>query len=195
MWLVLLALGLAGCATKLPSLVKQDQIEGSLVVGRVSTVLTGERARRYMPQLRFFELEAQDSSQRYQVEIESADQSFAIDLPPGQYRLTRIQINEGPFMSMADASMMFLVASGMITHVGAWRFGIESPQYGRMLVVSTNMDEEETTRVRDFLAKHYPSVKERSVVESALQPSQMQARLYEVMPYPRYPRYFRRHWW
>jgi len=27
------------------------------------------------------------------------------------------------------------------------------------------------------------------------EPSHEQARLFEVMPYPNYPRYFRRHWW
>ena len=195
MWIVLLVLNVSGCVTKLPSFVKQDQIENNLVVGRVITVLAGERSRRYLPQLRFFELEADDSSQRYQIEIESADQFFAIDVPPGRYRLTRIQISEGPFMSMADAAMVFSVASRMITHVGAWQFSIASPQYGRMLIVSASSHQAETARVRGFLSEHYSDVKEHSIVESVPQPSQMETRLYEVMPYPRYPKYFRRHWW
>jgi hypothetical protein len=64
-----LILSVAGCATELPSLVHQDQVTGNLVVGRVFTVLTGERSRRYMPQVRFLELENQDSLKRFQVEI------------------------------------------------------------------------------------------------------------------------------
>jgi hypothetical protein len=195
MLLVVLTLSASGCATELPAMVQQDQVAGNLVVGRAITVLTGERSRRYAPQLRFFELESVDSSQRYQIEIKSADQPFAIDLPPGRYRLARIQISEGPFMSMADAAMMFSVASESITHVGAWRFGIESPQYGRMLVVSTSADQEERARVRGFLNEDYSDIKEHSIVESLPQPHQMEARLYEVMPYPRYSKYFRRHWW
>jgi len=195
MLLVVLTLSASGCATELPAVIQQDQVAGNLVVGRAITVLTGERSRRYAPQLRFFELESVDSSQRYQIEIKSADQFFAIDLPPGRYRLSRIQISEGPFMSMADAAIMFSVVSESITHVGAWRFGIESPQYGRMLVVSTSADQEERARVWGFLNEHYSGIKEHSIVESLPQPPQMEARLYEVMPYPRYPRYFRRHWW
>ena len=195
MWLVALTLSASSCAVELPARVPQDQITGNLVVGRVLTVSSGERARRYAPELRFFELEAQGTSQRYQIDVRSADRFFAIDLPVGHYQLTRIRISEGPFMSMADVGMMFSVGSGTITHVGRWRFEIGSTQYGRMLVVSTNTDEEETTRVLEFLTRQYSSIIVRSVVESVPQPSRVEARLYEVMPYPRYPRYFRRHWW
>lgn len=195
MFFAVLAISGLGCAIELPAIAQQDQVQGNLVVGRASTVLTGERSRRYAPQLRFFELESLDSSQRYQIEIQAVDLPFAIDLPPGRYQLTRIQISEGPFISMADVGMKFSVGSGTLTHVGAWRFGIDSPQYGRILTVSTTIDEEETTRVREFLAHHYSPLNTHLIVESVPQPSLIEARLYEVMPYPRYPRYFRRHWW
>lgn len=190
-----LILSVAGCATELPSLVHQDQVTGNLVVGRVFTVLTGERSRRYMPQVRFLELENQDSLKRFQVEIESPDQRFAVSLPPGRYQLTRVQIREGPFMSMADLSMALSVDAGAITYVGTWRFGVDSPRYGRMVTVSVVADQAETAGVRDFLDDQYPIFDKRSMVETLPQPSQMEARLYEVMPYPRYSRYFRRHWW
>src|SRR6185437_4637346 len=86
-----LVLGTSSCVTELPSLVDQDQVAGSLVVGRVITGLTGERCRRYVPQSRFLEVEDKDSQQRFQVSIESRDQRFALDLPAGNYRLTRAQ--------------------------------------------------------------------------------------------------------
>jgi hypothetical protein len=190
-----LVLGISSCATELPSQVNQDQVTGSLVVGRVITVLTGERSRRYLPQMRFLELEDQDSQQRFQVEIESPDQHFAIDLPSGKYRLNRVQISEGPFMSMADLDITFSVEAGVITHVGTWRFGVDSPRYGRMVVASVIDDPAEAAGARDFLNDQYPTLDGRSIVERLPQPAQMEARLYEVMPYPRYPRYFRRHWW
>lgn len=188
-----LLLGMSGCVTELPSLVDQDQVAGGLVVGRAITVLTGERSRRYVPQMRFLELEDKDSQQRFQVDIESQDQRFAIDLPAGKYRLNRVQISEGPFMSMADLDMTFSVEAGVINHVGTWRFGVDSPRYGRSVIVS--MVPEERAMARNFLNEHYPAFNENSIVESLPQPSQVEARLYEVMPYPRISNYFRRQWW
>jgi hypothetical protein len=187
--------GLLGCATELPATVDPTEMTGSLVVGRVVTALTGETSRRYPPEVRFFELEDQASQRRFQVEIESADKYFTIDVPPGRYRLTRVQISEGPFRSMADLSMTFLVEAGAIMYVGTWRFGVESPRYGRMIHAAVIADQTEAIRARDFLNDYYPTFDGRSIVEMLPQPAQMEARLYEVMPYPRYPRYFRRHWW
>ena len=188
-----LVFGMSSCVTELPSLVDQDQVAGSLVVGRVITVLTGERSRRYVPQMRFLELEDKDSKQRFQVDIESQDQRFAIDLPSGTYRLNRVQISEGPFMSMADLDMTFSVEAGVITHVGTWRFGVDSPRYGRNVIIS--MVPEKRAMVHIFLNEQYPAFNEGSMVERLPQPSQVEARLYEVMPYPRVSRYFRRQWW
>jgi hypothetical protein len=190
-----LVLSTSGCVTELPSLVNSDQVTGSLVVGRVLTVLTGETSRRYPPEVRFFELENQTSQKRFQVEVKSNDRYFVVDLPPGVYRLNRVQIGEGPFMSMADLSMVFSVDGSAITHVGTWRFGVDSPRYGRNVVASMSADQEETSRVRDFLNDQYPGLDESSMLVSLPQPTHVEARLYEVMPYPRYPRYFRRHWW
>lgn len=190
-----LVLCLSGCVTELPSLADPTQVAGSLVVGRVLTVLTGETSRRYPPEVRFFELEDRASQKRFQVEIKSPDQYFAVDLPPGDYRVNRVQINEGPFMSMADLGTTFIVDPDAIIYVGTWRFGVDSPRYGRNVVASMIADQEETARVRDFLNDQYPSFQENSMIEHLPQPSHVEARLYEVMPYPRYPRYFRRHWW
>jgi len=188
-----LVLGLSSCVTELPALVDQDQVAGNLVVGRVITILTGERSRRYVPQMRFLELEDTDSQQRFQVDIESPDQRFAIDLPAGKYRLIRVQVSEGPFMSMADLDMTFSVEADVITHVGTWRFGVDSPRYGRNVIVS--IVSEERAMVRTFLNEQYPAFNENPMVERLPQPPQTETRLYEVMPYPRYSRYFRRHWW
>ncbi|MDC8450910.1 MAG: hypothetical protein LV473_21500 [Nitrospira sp.] len=188
-----LVLGLSSCVTELPALVDQNQVAGNLVVGRVITILTGERSRRYVPQMRFLELEDTDSQQRFQVDIESPDQRFAVDLPAGKYRLIRVQVSEGPFMSMADLDMTFSVEADAITHVGTWRFGVDSPRYGRNVIVS--IVSEERDMARTFLNEQYPAFNENPMVERLPQPSQTETRLYEVMPYPRYSRYFRRHWW
>ncbi|MGE0645475.1 MAG: hypothetical protein AB7P24_17590 [Nitrospira sp.] len=176
-------------------MVDPTDVTYSLVVGRVVTFLTGDRARRYLPEMRFLELEHQDSHARFQVEIDSSDETVALNLPSGSYRLTRVQISEGPFLSMADLPMAFTVDADVVTHVGTWRFGVDSPRYGRMVVASVVVDQAETVGTRDFLRERYPELQGRPLVERLPQPLQAEARLYEVMPYPRYPRMFRRHWW
>jgi hypothetical protein len=183
------------CATHVPTMADPAEVTNGLVVGRVLTFLTGERSRRYLPEMRFLELEDQDSRKRFQVEIDSPDQDFAISLPPGRYRLTRVQVSEGPFLSMAELSMAFTVDASAVTYVGTWRFGVDSPRYGRMIVASMVADQAESAGIRDFLIDRYPDLQGRPIVETLPQPLQVEARLYEVMPYPRYPRCFRRHWW
>lgn len=194
MLFAVLAMSVSGCAIELPAIAQHDQAQGNLVMGRAVTVLTGERSRRYVPQLRFFELESLDSSQRYQIEIQSADQPFVLDLPVGQYRLIRAQFSEGPFLSMAELPMTFSVVPGAMTYVGTWRFAVDAPGYGRDVVLSVIGNEAERLAAHGFLHKRYANYNEHLLVERFPQPSQVNARVYEVMPYPRYSRYFRRHW-
>lgn len=192
---VVMTLTVLGCAMQLDVVAPPDQVTDSLVVGRTVTGLLGERARRYLPKMQFFELEHQESHKRFQVMIESPDQHFAISVPHGTYQLTRVQISEGPFRSMADLPMTFSVGVGAVTYVGAWQFGVDSPRYGRMVAVSVTVDQAEAAKAHDFFDGQYPTFKDRSMVEMLPQPTQMHVRLYEVTPYPRYSRYFRRHWW
>lgn len=179
-----------GCATQLPALVEAAQVTDNLVVGRIITVLTTGTTRRYLPEMRFLELEDRTSQKRFQLRIESYDRYFALNLPTGNYRLNRVQIREGPFMSMADVDMAFSVEAGVITHVGTWRFGVGIPRNWRTVMLSVVADQEETERARKFLDNRYPTFGGRSMVEVLPQPSQMEARLYETEPYPRYRRMF-----
>lgn len=115
-------------------------------------------------------------------------------MAPGEYELSRVQIGEGPFMSMADYAVGFEVVQGRL-YVGTWRFRIDIPRYGRMMAFSANLDEEDRIEAERQLFREAPDLLDVAATEVALSPSQAEARLYEVMPYPRYPRYFRRHWW
>jgi hypothetical protein len=186
---------LSGCVTTLPGLAENNEIATPTVIGRTVTILTGERGRRYEPKVRFFEVENQDTNQRFNVEVDAQDQYFALSLPPGDYRLNRVQISEGPFMSMADLTSTFSVGQQPLTYVGTWRFGVDSPRYGRMVALSIILTAEESSGIKEFLRDQYPELEEQPMVDVLPQPSQVSTRLYEVMPYPRYPRYFRRHWW
>ncbi len=193
-WVI--AVILTGCSDHVPAVMESSSdLTDPIVMGRVMVVTTGESSRRYEPRIRFIEIENRQTDQRFTVDIDAQDTQFALPLPAGDYQVNRVQISEGPFMSMADIASFFSIGTERITYVGTWRFGIDSPRYGRMVVVSMVLDDDGRSRVRDFLIEEYPQLANQPMVEVLPQQSHSEARLYEVMPYPRYPRYFRRHWW
>ncbi len=116
-------------------------------------------------------------------------------LSPGEYELTRVQISEGPFLSMAQIASTFVIQNNPITYIGTWRFGVDSPKYGRMVSVSMITDENDREQVAQSVRAAYPSLDEGPIASVLPNPPDLQTRLFEVMPYPRVPRYFRRHWW
>lgn len=164
-------------------------------MGRAVAVITGDRSRIYDPEVRFMELINRETNTRYSVEIESDDRRFVLPLPPGEYELSRVQISEGPFMSMADLSVEFSVDREAVTYLGTWRFGVDSPRYGRMVSLSVVQDEEDRAKAMESIRRQYPTLEGEKVVTLLPDPTELETRLYEVMPYPRYPRYFRRHLW
>jgi hypothetical protein len=194
-WAAVVFIALSGCVTELPATTELTDSAATLVVGRVTTVLTGERRRIYEPMLRTFELENQQTHERFRVDVRSDDQQFALSLPPGKYELNRVQISEGPFMSMAQLSASFALEQGGITYLGTWRFGVDSPRYGRMVVLSMIVDEQDRDQVERIIKQKYPTQEIPAVTTVLPDPAESEARLYEVMPYPRYPRYFQRHYW
>lgn len=194
-WWVLCALALVGCATELPAVPAQTQPDTPVVFGRMVALLTGETSRSYLPQVRFMEIMNRQTLQRYSIELQSDDKMFVLQLPAGDYALTRVQISEGPFMSMADYDSSFQVGTEPITYLGTWRFGIDSPRYGRMIVLSAIRDQQEETTARRALFEQYPALDGKQMTAVLPDPNEAQTRLYEVMPYPRYPTYFRRQWW
>jgi len=184
-----------GCTTRLPAVAEDLPPNKPVVLGRAVSVLLGPTTRWYLPAVRFVELVNRDTHERYQVLLEAEDRRFAIEVPPGPYELSRVQISEGPFMSMADLQAVFTVADTGLVSVGTWRFGIETPQYGRKVVVSIIEDPESAREsVQKFLEQH-PDWEGQTVTSSLPEPAVLETRLYEVAPYPRNPRYFRRHWW
>ena len=191
---VALALLVTGCATELPVSPESPVVKTPVVFGRTIAVLTGETSRLYKPQVRFFEVMNQQTLQRYSIEVQSDDKMFILQLPAGEYALTRVQISEGPFMSMAELASTFQVGSKPVTYVGTWRFGIDSPRYQRMMVISAVRDQQEQAQAQRTLFERYPALDGQMVVAVLPTPTEVETRLYEVMPYPRYPTYFRRHW-
>ena len=189
------SLFLLACVKELPAVPEEGIVQSNVAVGRVVAVLTGERSRIYEPAVRSFEVQNRQTKERVTVEVESDDERFIVPLAPGDYELIRVQINEGPFLSMAQLGSVFSIGQEPVTYVGTWRFGVDSPKYGRMVSVSMISDEEDRAEALDTLTSMDRSLDVRAVTTVLPNPTEQQARLYEVMPYPRVPRYFRRHWW
>lgn len=204
LWLLallsMLSVGVAsGCANWVPALPLAEtqplRPGESLVFGRVVVALTGPFSRIYAPEVRFFELLNRSRGERFAVSVESEDGVFAVTLPVGLYELARVQIREGPFLSMADLNATFQVGPDPILYVGTWRFGVESPRYGRMVLVSLVREQDDQGKTEQEILARYPSLAGLPIASLLPAPASSESRLYEVMPYPRYPRYFRRHWW
>ena len=196
-WLSLgeIFMALSGCATELPVTVAEADVSGTLVVGRAVTTITGQSQRAYPPELRSFEVINTESEDSYKIYVKSGDEYFSLSLPPGHYKLNRVQISEGPFLSMAQLTGSFVLKPDVMTFLGTWRFGVDSPKYGRQVMVSIIHNEQDHLRAQQFVKDSYPTFDAKPMVILIPEPSQEQARLFEVMPYPNIPRYFRRHWW
>lgn len=191
-----LVAALTGCAKSLPS-TSDTPFMGELpiIVGRAVTVLMGPTNRWYGPEVRFLELVNRDSGQRYQVMVESEDRQFTLEVPPGEYVLSRVQISEGPFMSLADLHETFTVLPDLINYVGTWRFGVDMPKYGRKVLVSIVEEDEGRRLVAARFVEQHPEWSDRPISTALPLPVTAESRLYEVAPYPRVHRYFRRQWW
>ena len=166
-----------------------------IIIGRVVTFLLGPTTRWYEPAVRFIELTHRATQQRYQVMIERDDRHFILELPSGDYELSRVQISEGPFMSLADLHETFTVLPERLTYVGTWRFGVDIPKYGRKVLVSIIEDDESHREAERRTLDQYPQWANYASITALPEPVAVEARLYEVASYPRIPRYFRRHWW
>jgi hypothetical protein len=183
-----------GCVREIPAL-PEEGLQSNVAVGRVVAALTGDRARKYEPTVRSFEVQNRQTKERLMIEIGSDDKRFILPLAAGEYELIRVQISEGPSLSIAHLASRFSVGPDPVTYVGTWRFGIDSPKYGRMVSVSMISDEEDRAEALKTLTSNDPSLEADTVATVLPDPPEVQARLFEVMPYPRVPRYFRRHWW
>jgi len=187
---------LTGCITDAQTVLSpEDEGHKVLLVVRVVTVITGERARRFEPTVREVELAEHDAGTRYRISVGGNDTLVAVFLPPGRYDMTRVEINEGPFLSIAQPAISLSLDEGPVIFGGTWRFGVDSPRYGRMVLMSMQMDEESRSLFERKIRVDYPTLTSSPITPVLPLPTEFQTRLYEVAPYPRVSRYFRRHYW
>jgi hypothetical protein len=173
---------LLGCATKMASLPASLSADQTIVFGKVQANLTGPTTRWYTPQVRFFELMNHSTKERFRVDIESADSPFFLALPPGEYELVRLQINEGAFRSMAQLNSTFQVSRGGLNYLGRWKVKIHPPTYLRLVDVSVETDlEDAKAEVRSL----YPDLAGLPIQSQLPTPKDSETRLVEISPYPR----------
>lgn len=171
-----------GCATEIAPLPASLSAEQTIVFGKVQASLTGPTTRWYTPQVRFFELLNLTTKERFRVDIESADSPFFLALPPGEYELVRLQINEGAFRSMAQLNLTFQVSRGGLNYLGKWEVKIHPPTYLRLVDVSVETDLEDAKA--EVLALH-PDLTGLPIKSQLPTPKDSETRLVEISPYPR----------
>ena len=182
-----------GCSTlRVPGVVG-SAVEHTLLFGRVEAFVVPKTTLMYDAQVRFLEIVHRETGARYRIEVDGADKFFSLAVPSGPYEISRVQISEGPFLSMADFAVSFQAGPGPSTSVGIWQFGLETPRHGRMILLSAAKGRQDLDALeRDLRAVHY-ELAEGPLTVATLTPSSAASRLFEVMPYPRVQSYFRRH--
>ena len=140
------------------------------------------------------ELAQRQTGERYRVTIDADDKAFECFLPDGQNNLTRLQIIEEPFLSIAQLSDSFPLGNEPIVFVGL----------GDLVLIRRAMTH--GARVNDGRRRYpradrarYPnavSYSRRCPLDHRYSlPRKMETRLYEVLPYPRYPKNFQHRLW
>ncbi|MDT3777165.1 hypothetical protein PJI16_06300 [Nitrospira sp. MA-1] len=183
---LMLVLGIAfpflGCATNMAPLPANLSVDQTIVFGKVQASLTGPTTRWYTPQIRFFELMNLTTKEWFRVDIESADSPFFLALPPGEYELVRLQINEGAFRSMAQLNSTFEVSRGGLNYLGIWEVKIHPPTYLRLVDVSVETDLEDA---KAQVLSLYPDLAGLPITSQLPTPRDSETRLVEISPYPR----------
>jgi len=180
-----LAAGCAGTRVPLPDAFPATP---TVVFGKVRVELSGLTNRWFLPELEFVELLNHDTHKRFRIDFKAKQSLFLMSLPEGYYELVRVQIAEGAFRSMAQLSSSFRIHINKLTYLGTWTFVVAPPYYDRAVTMTVASEFPDT--VAEIRAKYpdYPSRVAKSALPS---PLSQEARLYEVMPYPRV-KYFRR---
>lgn len=171
-----------GCAKEVVPLPKSVPTNKPVAFGKVQAFLTGPTNRWYFPQVRFFELENLSTKERFRVDLKSAESPFFISLPPGEYELARVQINEGAFRSMAQLNKTFEISDGALNYLGKWELKIHPPTYLRLIDVSVESDLEEA---KAEVYSLHPDLAGLPIVARLPDPVDSETRLVEMAPYPR----------
>lgn len=85
---------------------------------------------------------------------------------------------------MAQLSDLFSIGNEPIVFVGTSRFGVDSPRYGRMALVSMMAEDGIREQTEHAIRTQYLTLAGESLITAIPFPAKMETRLYEVLPYP-----------
>lgn len=76
------------------------------------------------PALQIIEVRYRESDKRYRVDVGAGGRLLMFPHPPREYEVVRVQISNGPFLSMAELSIAFHVEPEAVTHSRRWRLAV-----------------------------------------------------------------------
>ena len=190
LFFVVVFTGIEGCGTRIhtPGITLSTE-NNAILLGRISTQLTGPTTRYFQPAIQFFEIKHQESGRQYRVDIDAQNAPMVFTLVPGNYILTRIMISEGVFRALANLELSFKLEKNRVNYLGTWEVRVSAPFYNRTIQVGVLSQLDQTLA---DLRSDNPSLTELPIVSQNLTPSFIETRLFEVAPYPKF-RYFNRH--
>lgn len=181
---------LTGCATSKQKDLESDISEKSAVVGFIKVEPSGPYFRKHQTEaaVRFIDVMNSRSGERTRVPIEANARKFVTKLEPGHYKLSRIQIGEGPFRSESQVNMSFDVPVEKTVYLGIWQLRVDPPKTVRMLQWDILAEASDW----DLLVDLYPDLRGKPVVVSLPQPATTRVRLFAVAPSQPRAKYFYR---
>lgn len=156
-------------------------------LGLISVKTTGRYSRGYDTQLRFFHLLNLNTRERFRVDVQSSATAFGLALEPGDYKLIRVQINEGPMMMESHVGFQFQVQPNTMTYLGNWEFDVDTPRTQRMLRLNISQESPDWEEMTLALQ----SQNQETLVVSLPEPRRDEVRLYIVAPMPKISYYYR----
>ncbi|MGB0910905.1 MAG: hypothetical protein ACPGYT_11130, partial [Nitrospirales bacterium] len=178
----------ASCSTFVDGRLANEKTDRSLAIGEIVVYSKGKNPRQFPSQLRFFDVVNTISRDRTRVSVEKQEGAFSVPLEPGQYKVVRIQINEGPFMAESHVAWSFNMKSNAVTYIGKWELEVDTPRTERMVRLKVSEDRSSWNAIIEA----EPELKSKAVVHSLAESVEDTTRLYAVAPNPKIKYFYRR---
>lgn len=189
-WIGFVAGMTSGCVHQVVAYPPQESLREHLIFGQIGLWQAEPSGRIYLPELSKFEFIEKEGGHRYRMSIDDSSFYFFLSLDPGQYRITRVFIQEGDFRASAEVPLECEVPEHGVAYLGTWRLQIGPPNFMRKLGVKIFS---QLVEAMAELRMKYPSVSLSSVRTQLAEPVEFRSRLFPITPYPRIWWFTRQH--
>ena len=160
----------------------------SLVFGIMKVTTIGPNPRAAQPEIRFIDVYRVDNQERIRVDIHPAEEVFFLNLIPGDYLVTRLEIHEEWFTTEARPQIQFHIPDTPLVSVGIWHFEVDTPRTQRMVRLTITKELPELKQAINSL----PILKGTPLMVALPKPLGEPFRLFSVAPYPKASYFYRR---